>query len=305
MEKHLIVKKYLQEHSLVESNITSFNNFIEVRMQEIVNELSGSLANEEIEIKLGRIRIEKPNVIEADGSVSLITPAEARLRNLTYSSPVFLEITVRQGNQTESHDVEIGRVPAMIGSKICNTYGMSKEVMEKNYLDPLDTGGYFIINGNERIMVLIEDLAANQTFIEKAKEKIMLRLFSSRGAYRIPVSITETSDGIIEVSFSRFKNIPVIILLKALGMIKESEIARYVGKETDSLIVNLYEFSSIANNEESIMWIAEKSSLEGTKKEVLDRVKQRIDNYFMPHIGTKREKRIEKAITLCKFIKQF
>ena len=127
MEKHLIVKRYLQEHSLVESNITSFNNFVKIRMQEIVNDLNDSLTNEEIEIKLGRVRIEKPNVIEADGSVSLITPAEARLRNLTYSSPVFLEITVRQGNQTESHDVEIGRIPVMVRSEVCNTYGMSKE----------------------------------------------------------------------------------------------------------------------------------------------------------------------------------
>ena len=305
MGKHLIVKKYLQEHSLVESNITSFNNFFEERMQQIVNDLNDSLTNEEIEIKLGRIRIEKPNVVEADGSVSLITPTEARLRNLTYSSSVFLEITVRQGQQTESHDVEIGRVPVMVRSKICNTYGMSKEEMEKNYLDPLDTGGYFIVNGNERVMVLIEDLAANQTFIEKPKDKTMLRLFSSRGAYRIPISITETTDGIIETSFSRFKNIPAVVLLKALGMVKEAEMSKYVGKENDSLIVNLYEFSKIASVEEAMMWIAEKSALEGTKKEILDRVKQRIDNYFMPHIGTKKEKRMEKAITLCKFIKQF
>ena len=38
--QHLIVKKYLNEHSLVESNITSFNEFLEHRMQEIVDEIS-------------------------------------------------------------------------------------------------------------------------------------------------------------------------------------------------------------------------------------------------------------------------
>src|SRR3989344_9672179 len=108
-DKHLVVKKYLSEHSLVESNIISFNDFIERRMQEIVNELNNNLPNEDIEIKLGKIRIEKPNVIEADGSTNLITPAEVRLRDLTYSSPVFLEISVKQGETTESHDVEIGR----------------------------------------------------------------------------------------------------------------------------------------------------------------------------------------------------
>jgi len=265
MDKHLIVKKYLQEHSLVESNILSFNNFIEERMQEIVNDL----------------------------------------RNLTYSAPVFLEISVNQEGQTESRDVEIGRIPVMVKSKICNTYGMTKEEMEQHYIDPLDPGGYFIINGNEKIMVLTEDLAANQAFIEKSKNRLMLRLFSQRGAYRIPISIQETNDGIIEVSFSRFRDIPAIILLKALGMTKEADIAKYIAKETDSLIVNLYEFTNISSSEEAMMFIAEKSALQGTKKEILDRVKQRIDNYFMPHIGTKKGNRTEKAITLCKFIKQF
>jgi len=82
-DKHLIVKKYLEEHSLVESNIISFNNFIEQRMQEIVNEISENIDSEDFEINLGKIGIGKPNVIEADGSSSLITPSEARLRNLT------------------------------------------------------------------------------------------------------------------------------------------------------------------------------------------------------------------------------
>ncbi len=305
MEKYSIIKRYLKEHSLVESNILSFNNFIDERLQQIVNELNEILPKEEdIEIKLGKIRIGKPNVIEADGSISLITPTEARLRNLTYSAPLFLEISIRQQDQTESHEVEIGRIPIIVRSKICNTHGMSPDELKSHYLDPRDYGGYFIINGNERVMVLTEDLATNHPFVERSKNKIMLRLFSSKGSYRIPISISENTEGIIDISFSRFKGIPAIIMLKALGMTKESDIARFISKETDSLIVNLYEFANISSNEEAMMWMAEKTALEGTKKEVLDRIKQRIDNYFMPHIGD-RKNREEKAITLCKFIKQF
>jgi len=303
--KHLLIRKYLQEHSLVESNIISFNNFIEERMQQIVNELSESMQRDDIEIQLGRIRIERPNIIEADGSQKLITPAEARLRNLTYSAPVFLEITIKQSGQIESHDVEIGRIPVIVRSKVCNTDNMSKEELEDNYIDPLDPGGYFIINGNERVMVMTEDLAANQPFIEKSRGKLMLRLFSQRGSYRIPISISETNDGIIEISFSRFKNIPSIIMLKALGLVREDEISQFIGKETDSLIVNLYEYASVQSSEEAMMKIAELTSLQGTKKEILDRVKQRIDSYFLPHIGLNKEDRKEKALSLCKFIKQF
>ena len=305
LDKHLIIKKYLSQHSVVESNIVSFNNFIEHRMQQIVGELSKNINNEEIEISLGKIRIERPNIIEADGSQKLITPAEARLRDLTYSAPLFLEISVKQGSQIETHDVEIGRIPILVRSRVCNLSGMGKEELEKEYADPLDPGGYFIVNGNERVMVMTEDLAANQPFIEKPRGKLMLRLFSQRGAYKIPISITETNEGILEISFSRFRNIPAVIMLKALGMIKESDIARLIATESDNVIVNLYEYANVSSAEDAMMFIAEKTSLQGTKKEMLDRIKQRIDSYFMPHIGLGKEDRIEKATTLCKFIKQF
>ena len=306
-EEHILVKTYLKEHSLIESNITSYNNFINHRMQEIIGELNNSLPKEDIEIRLGKIKVGKPNIIEADGSSQLVSPTEAKIRKLTYSAPINIEITIKQAGQIESHNVEIGRIPVIVKSDVCNLSGKSKEELIKEYIDPLDPGGYFIINGNERVIVMTEDLAENQPFIErsKAKKEIMLRLFSKRGSYRIPISITDTSEGILEVSFSRFKNIPMIIILKALGLTKERDIAKYIGKENDSLIVNLYEFTNLQTEEDAMMAIAEQTSLQGTKKEILDRIKQRLDSYFLPHIGLKKEDRIEKAITLCKFIKQF
>jgi DNA-directed RNA polymerase subunit B len=306
-KEHLLVKEYLKNYSLVESNIRSFNDFIENKMQEIVKELSDSLPNEDFEIKLGKITIEKPNIVESDGSIKLITPAEARLRNLTYSSPIKLEMSINFAGQSESSEVELGRIPIIVKSNVCNLEGLSEEELIQNYIDPRDMGGYFIINGNERIMIMAEDLAANQTFIEhqKTKDQIMLRLFSQRGSYKIPISLIENSDGILEISFSRFRDIPAIILLKSLGLESDAEISQLIGKETDSLIVNLYEFASISNSNEALMWIAEKSSLQGTQKEILDRVKQRIDSYFLPHIGLDKNSRLEKAKTLAKFIKQY
>ena len=303
--KHILIEEFMDSHSLIESNIRSFDDFIENRLQEIAKEVSSAFVNEDMQITLGKVKVGNPMITEADGSPSIINPTEARLRNLTYSAPISIEISIKQGDRSESSEVEIGKIPVMIKSKICNTYKMSKEELEENYLDSLDQGGYFIINGNERIMILMEDLASNQPFIEKIKGKLMLRIFSSRGSYKIPTSIVENNEGIIEVSFSRLNNVPAIVLLKALGMTKEADIAKHIVKETDSLIVNLYEFTNITNPEEAMMYIAEKLDLQGTKKEILDRIKQRIDKYFLPHVGTEKEDRIEKAITLCKFIKQF
>jgi len=306
MEKHLIVKKYLQDHSLVESNIISFNNFIEHRMQEIVNEIQETINNDDFEIRLGKISVGNPLVIEADGSSSKVMPFEARLRSLTYAAPIYLELTVKKDGHVDSELVEIGKIPILVKSKACNTNSLSREDLIKNYSDPMDPGGYFIIKGNERVMVMAEDLAENQPFIEDNKKGGMtLKLFSSKGTYRIPITITEDKKGIFNVSFSRFKDIPAIVILKALGLLKESDIARYLGKEADSVIVNLYEFVNLATKEDAMMYIAEKTSLQGTKKEILDRVKQRIDSYLFPHIGQKKEDKNKKAVTLCKLIKQY
>lgn len=303
--KHLLIKKYLSQHSLVESNLLSFNDFIKYRMQQIVNEVNESIDNEDIQIKLGKIRVGKPDVIEADGSVSHITPTEARLRSLTYSAPVFVELSASYAGQAESGEVEIGRIPVMVRSSVCNTHGMNKEQLIEHYIDPLDPGGYFIVNGNERIMVMAEDLASNQPFLEEGRNGFILRVFSQRGTYRIPTTISETSEGILDVSFSRLKNVPAFVVLKALGMLTEAEIAKTIGKEDDSIIVNLYEFANIQTADDALLYIAEKASIQGTRKEILDRTKQRIDSSFLPHIGLDKAARIEKSKTLCKLIKQY
>jgi len=304
-KEHILVKHYLQQHSLVESNIKSFNDFVERRMQQIVDEVNESLPKGDVEIKLGKIRLGKPSIVEADGSIHPILPAEARLRNLTYSAPLYLEIGIKYDSDLEQQEVEIGRIPVIVKSKYCNLAGMPKEQLIKNYEDPLDFGGYFIINGNERVMVMIEDLAPNQPFIEVP---LRLRLLSQRGTYRIPTTISSTSDGILEISFGRFRNIPLVVLLKALGMLKEAEIADAMGeasKVSDLLLVNFYEFASIENKEQALSAIAEKASIVGTKKEVLDKVKQRIDSFLLPHVGITPEHRLEKAIMLCKLVKHF
>ncbi len=305
-DKHLLVKKYLEQHSLVESNIISFNNFIQNRMQQIIHEINETISkDDEVEIKLGKIRMEKPNIVEADGSTSMVTPTIAKLRNLTYSAPIFIELNVKFGEQVDTGEVEIGRIPIIVRSAACNTYGMNKEELVANYMDPLDAGGYFIVNGNERVMVMSEDLAPNQPFVSEGRQGLNVRLFSQRGAYRIPVTISETGEGILEVAFSRLKNVPAIVLLKALSMVKEADIAKYIDYEKDSLVVNLYEFGTIQSIDDALIYLAEKSGMQGTKKEMTDRVKQRIDSFFLPHIGFGKENREEKARTLCRLIRLF
>ena len=39
LKKDILIKKYFEERSFVEENIKSFNNFVDHKMQEIVNEM--------------------------------------------------------------------------------------------------------------------------------------------------------------------------------------------------------------------------------------------------------------------------
>jgi DNA-directed RNA polymerase beta subunit len=112
---------------------------------------------------------------------------------------------------------------------------------------------------------LIEDLASNQPFVNRSKDQISLRMFSQKGAYKIPLSITENNEGILEVSFSRFKNVPVISLIKALGMTKDSDIVEKIAKETDTLIVNVFEFANMFSSDDALIY-RRKILIAGDKK---------------------------------------
>ena len=301
-----IIKKYFEENSIVESNIKSYNNFVEKRLQLIIDDINKNIPKEEgIDLRLSKITIGKPKIVEVDGSEKDLLPFEARIRRLTYAAPVFLEIHLVRGNEKEFFNAQICKLPVMVKSKYCHLNGLGREKLVANYEDPNDPGGYFILNGNERVLVLVEDLAPNQPFIEKtAASGVSMRLFSEKGSYRIPLSIHESKDGELEISFTRFKNLPLIPLIKSLGLVKDVDIMQAIGKEYDSIIVNLYEFAELKKEDDAIMLLAERMNMQGNKSEIIDRVQGRIDNFLLPHIGMGEKHRIEKATTLCKLIKQ-
>ena len=97
--EHILVKAYFEDHSFIDSNIESYDKFIDVELQKTINEIGDIVPTilppdvQEFRIKLGKIWIEKPQITEADGSKRAVFPIEARLRKLTYSAPIFLEVS--------------------------------------------------------------------------------------------------------------------------------------------------------------------------------------------------------------------
>mgnify|MGYP000706180859 CR=1 FL=1 len=297
-----IVLDYMKETLLTESNLNSFNDFFERKIQQIVDSLNEQLKEEKADIELGKIWLGKAEFIDVDGTKRNIFPSEARIRKLTYSAPLYMEIgLVGKDKQV----VEIARIPVMVKSKFCNLYGLSEEELIEKGESPYDPGGYFIINGNERAIMMMEDLASNNIFVEETEKGLSLRLFSQKDSYRIPLQIYLDKDGIIKVNFSRFRDIPAIILIKALGLTKDEDIAKSVNANYEEILVNLVEFAEITSIEESWKWLEEKFELSGTAKEIRDIIATRLDRGLLPHIGVKPKDRLNKAELLCKLIKQF
>lgn len=303
MEKSkVLVQAYLKEFSLTQSNLDSFNDFFERRLQQIIDSLNEQLKQEKADIGLGKIWLEKAEFIEIDGTKRSITPIECRIRKLTYSAPLYLEINYVG---KEKQVVEIARVPVMVKSKFCDLYGLTKEQLIMLNEDPYDPGGYFIINGNERTIMMMEDLASNNIFVEETGKGLALRLFSQKESYRIPLQIQLDNDGIIKINFSRFKDVPAIILIKALGMTKDAEIAEQIGLDNEEILINLYEFAEISSVDDAWKWLAEKFELSGTEKEIKDIIKNRLDASLLIHLGISTNDRLNKARLLCKLIRQF
>ncbi|MBI2147393.1 DNA-directed RNA polymerase subunit B'' [Candidatus Woesearchaeota archaeon] len=314
---HLLMKKHFEENSLVSSDIESFNNFVDLELQRIIEE------NKEVEptiiphnvdefkIRFDKIWLEKPTITEADGSKKNIYPVEARLRKITYSAPCFIEVSAHiNGVQRELFTTQVGNIPIMLKSKYCHLRGFNRDELIEKGEDPDDPGGYFIINGTEKVLIDVEDLASNTMLIERddtAAGKHSGRLFSEKGSFKIPHTIEKLKDGMFYISFTRVKQIPIIVILKALGLTKDEEIMKFVSatEKYDDLIINLFEYVDIKQEDEALDWIAKRIGITQAKEIRVERMREILDKYLLPHLGITARDRSYKAYNICKLLKKF
>jgi len=313
----ILIEKYFDEHSLVESDIDSFNYFIDSELQNVINEnkiIEPTIIPhniDEFKIRLDKIWVTKPEITEADGSKRPIFPVEARLRKISYSAPCYIEVSAHiNGIQRESFVTQVGAIPIMLKSKYCHLSGQNREELIQNNEDPDDPGGYFIINGTERVLINIEDLAANQFLVEKNKtgpSKFNGKIFSERGSFKIPHVFEKMKDGVFYLTFTRVKKIPIVIVLKALGLVKDEEIMKLssAGSDNDDVYINLLEFHGIKNDEDAMDNIAKRIGITQSKEIRIERMGEIIDKYLLPHLGTEKTDRIFKAHNICKLLKKY
>lgn len=313
----LLIQKYFEEQSFVNSDIGSFNNFADNELKKIIEENKEIIPTiiphniDDFRIKLDKIWLTKPEITEADGSKRAIYPVEARLRKLTYSAPCFIEVSAHiNGVQRETLTTQIGNIPIMLKSNWCHLNKLSREELIQHGEDSDEPGGYFIINGTEKVLITVEDLASNRLSIEEnstGPSAFVGKLFSEYGSFKIPHTLERMKDGIFYLTFTRVKRIPVIVVIKALGMLKDEEITKFVSseKQYDEMLINLIESASIKTEEEALDYMAKKIGITQAKDIRIERMKEVLDKYLLPHLGIKKEDRIFKAYNLCKMLKKY
>jgi len=359
-----LVESYFRERSIVNHHIASYDDFLPTidhpnsRMQKIVDNVRSSPDEAErgiikldpdrtegkiIEIHIGRkrnektgqidpnarptISVQRPIIKEANGATHDLFPMEARLRNLNYSAPIWLEFTmVEDGIEKEAEKVRIGDMPIMIKSKKCNLHGdniemdrePSAEELDKFLVDAgedlCDPGGYFIIGGTERALISLEDLAPNRVMVE-LNERYgtslhVAKVFSQKEGYRALTLMEKKKDGILVVSVPAASGqIPLIVLMKALGM--ESDEAIYKAIVSDPQMANivyanieecqnkkLYPPNGIYTTEDAILFLERKFATGQAKEYRAKKVESIIDRSLLPHLGDTSDLRLKKSIFL-------
>lgn len=312
----VLIQKFLEENSFVGSTIQSFNMFLEKGLQRVLDEnkvIEPTIIPQNVDsfkIRLDRVWVKKPEIIEADGSRRDVYPLEARMRKISYSAPLFVEISSHVNDvQRESFSPQICSIPIMLKSNFCHLKGLSRDELIDKGEDPDDSGGYFIVNGTERVLIHVEDLASNNVVVEHdgGTSEWVAKLFSEAGSYKIPHTLERLKDGTFYVSFSRVKRVPFVVLVKALGLLKDEEIMRHVSRDEqfDEVLINLFEFASIKTVDDALDDVGKSLGVMQTRESRIERAQEYIDRFLLPHIGFSRRDRIVKAYNICKMVKKF
>ncbi len=314
-----------REMGLSRQHLDSFNDFVVNRIHKIVasykeirpawRTIAGRrrrytpIEMSDVKIVLGKLTIGEPMVKEAEGFTHKVLPLECRIRNLTYAAPLKLEmILVENGIETQREEVEIGEIPIMVKSKIDPLSRMSPEELIEVGEDPYDPGGYFIINGSEKVVVIQEDLAVNRIIVgpstaSTAKITHTAKVVSTVLGLRRQVIVDRMSDGSLEVSISRLPyRVPFVVLMRALGLEKESEIAAAISPDPDIQRELMPSFEKVAltvtSREQALEYIGNRLA-PGQPREVrIQRAEEFLDTQFLPHLGTGPESRKMKAFYL-------
>jgi len=263
-----IIKKIIESNNnkyLIKHHIDSYDYFLDYQIQSIIKELNPLIIikkdkkNEknynEYNITFSNPKYGTPLYNDKDGRKNILYPHDARNKQLTYSVPLYVDILTKSKyiendniinfDKNVEENILIGNIPLMIKSKYCllNDENYKDDENECKY----DLGSYFIINGNDKILISQERLCDNKIFNFKLKDNKYSYVSEVRcndsmskmaNVFRIKFLSKDNLNGkcLFYTAFNNLKNdIPLIVLFKYFGVTKDIDIIKYILHDVDSL----------------------------------------------------------------------
>lgn len=272
---HYVVDAELTDKGLVSHHIESFNTFCQIGMRQIITTLfrvemilKDDTEREKkkylvrsdprekdidyilFEVFFTDLNINKPTNINPKTKVEeMMTPLAAINRDTIYKGNVYVDAVVRatayftNGNPPAVREEKItnkllSRIPIMVGSDFCSLSGLSREAKVRLGEDPNDLGGYFILNGNERVIDCVDNTAYNLPRIFKnnhEKEYMRCEMISKAGDYfensdQLIIRWLRTGQITVEISRNYINKIrlPFYMLFRLLGWTTDRMIAEHI-----------------------------------------------------------------------------
>lgn len=234
---------------LVKHHIDSYNYFIDVIIPSILQ--GDNIISEKIgDKKIIRIRLTfenngiKPPLLDNDED--LLFPLDAIQKTLSYSAKYTSTVTqwkdeidietgeiktVMIGNPEK--DVTIAKIPMMVKSKYCNL--MRQPTLDSKHCK-YDPGGYFIIGGNEKVVLSLEAMVYRKPLVFAKKEQNAF-IYTVQSQSRIPQKViggTQTftirmkKDQSLVLTNPQFREVSIFILMRALGLETDNDITNAI-----------------------------------------------------------------------------
>lgn len=285
----------------------------------------------EVQLEFENTSLRKPTIFENNGAVLPMMPNDARQRNLTYASPLFVDVRVTttfidhtKGGQRTSRvrlfpNVHLGKIPVMVGSKYCLLH-------DQKHLHPStlgecaeDLGGYFIIQGGERVIISQERMSENRPFVFRnnrnpTKEVEVIEVKSigpdndqvpKNNAVKIMYHPKNQQIWLLKATMPRIKTeIPLWILFKALGVSNDKEIRDLIlGPDGDTVydsVINesTMEAQDITSKEQALAWLSQHIHSWSSKSQRPLVIQDILNQELFPHIGLTEDTMYAKACFL-------
>ena len=322
-------------NNIVRHQIESFNEFIDKQLIQIIQGFNSiqvchnynqTIGNFKYKIHLNILKpsLTKPVYQTTDGTQILMTPHLARMNNLTYASNLYVNIHVitdiiNDDNITERKEntiqsVCIGKIPIMVRSKACVLSQMPGIAEgDGNYECRYDYGGYFIINGNEKVIISQDRISENKTLVFAPNgngDGLYAEIRSMPDGMFLPPKTTSLHlsgksnhmGNIIRLSASFLRSeVPLFVMFRALGIESDKEIYAHIVLDLDApkqqrMLTQLAACSEDAcdyhTQEDALTCLLKILGTTGTPKEFLDQpkrafeiLKNTIRNDFLSHVG--------------------